>query len=174
MLVVIPEMKTESLSSWMSYETKSALRHHRISQHLQVSYRLVSSLNLKILMNLTLKCVLLRVIPRACWEHTLLPGALGVLLCPWGSAPCWDDAPGQSQSVAQLRGAGLPAHCSSGVCSVQSCPAEPHTTLSETLPCPCAWASQKRPCRVGNGAHALARRLNLNIRDYTEMELSLF
>lgn len=62
-------------------------------------------------MNLTLKCVLPRVIPRACWEHTLLPGAVGVLLCPWGSAPQEGDAADPCQSVAQLRGAGLPAHC---------------------------------------------------------------
>lgn len=73
-------MKTESLSSWMSYETKSALRHHRISQHLQVSCRLFKNLNLEILMNLTLKCVQPRVIPHARWEHTLLWSNGGAVL----------------------------------------------------------------------------------------------
>lgn len=111
MLVVIPEMKTESLSSWTSYETKSALRHHRISQHLQVSCRLVNSLNLKILMNFTLKCVLPRVIARACGEHTLLRSNGGAVL-PLGF-PTSDAA----------RAAGLPARCSSGMCLVQSCSA---------------------------------------------------
>lgn len=125
----------------MSYEIKPTLRHHRISQHLQVSCHLVNSLNPKILMNLKLKHVLPRLITRACWKHTSLPGATGMLLFPYGSPSQVGDAAGPRQSVAHLRGAGPAAHRSTGMsvllCSAlmshmpllrRCCPALMHTT----------------------------------------------
>lgn len=89
-------------------------------------------------MNLKLKQVLPRLIPRACWKHTLLPGATWMLLFPYGSPSQVGDAAGPRQSVAHLRGAGPAAHRSTGM-SVLLCSAEPLTSAWEMLPCSCAY-----------------------------------
>lgn len=80
MFAVISDVKTESQCIWMSYKTKHTSRHHRISQHLQVSCHLVNILNLNMLMNLKLKCVPPRLILHTIWKHTSRPGATGMLL----------------------------------------------------------------------------------------------
>lgn len=125
-------------------QNKTTLRHPRFNQNLQVSCHLVNSLNHYILNNPKLKHNLLTLILCACWKHTQWPGAMEMLLFPWGSPSQVGDAAGPCQSVAPLWGAGPAVHPSTGMSCMRGCSAEPHASVPEMLPCSCVYGQHGR------------------------------